>query len=138
MTKVGKWALALHGATALIGWTIAFSTLAKAHDPDSHSTLAGWAEEQQVMPAAKSRFSCDPNGGSCSCCNGAEIVRGKFRLVDGDEAWDWLNPKTNQWQRVPEDIIHWGEPTPDKQAVAFEYPIGSGILRCFFPAQSDG
>lgn len=119
---------------------------AQAHDPSHHPALAGWADEQDVMPEARPRF-CEnlAAGNRCSCCNGAEIVRGKFRLSvengpDGFpyEQWDWLNPNTNRWQPVPDDIIHWDEPTPDKQAVAFEYPIGSGVLRCFFPPQETG
>lgn len=124
-------------------------TKVRAHDAHDHPILTGWAEDQQVMPQARGRFACvDPALfplSTCSCCNGAEIVRGKFRLSVEDgpdgypfEEWEWLNPKTNKWQLVPEDIIHWGEPTPDKRAVAFEYPIGSGVLRCFFPPQEAG
>jgi hypothetical protein len=61
------------------------------------------------------------------------VPSGKIGNEPLDDGWEWLNPRNDTWQRVPDDIIHWGEPTPDGQAVAFEYPIGSGQLRCFFP-----
>jgi len=105
---------------------------------DANSPYHGWADKQLVMPAARSRFLCSPQA-TCSCCDGAEIVKTKFRVAsNARDAWDWLNPITNKWERVPDDIIHWDEPTPDKQGVAFEYPVGSGILRCFFPPQDGG
>lgn len=124
--------------TGILCFTLAFST-AKAEDQWADSPYKGWADLQQVMPEARYRFNCGQPPQSCSCCNGAEIVKTKFRVAGNhNDAWDWLNPKTNQWERVPDDIIHWGAPTPDKQAVLFEYPIGSGTPRCFFPPQAEG
>ncbi len=48
------------------------------HDPNS--PYKGWADKQQVMEAAKSRFSCGV-GGNCSCCDGSEIVKTKYRCL---------------------------------------------------------
>jgi hypothetical protein len=130
------------------GWHSAFALSSQfparvwtIDDQWSFSPYHGWADQQDVMPAARVRMGCipDPSKGRCSCCNGAEIVKTKFRVAgDYSDAWDWLNPRTQKWERVPDDIIHWDEPTPDKQGVAFEYPIGSGKLRCFFPPQEGG
>lgn len=118
---------------------LCLSTVAFADDPWANSPYKGWADKQMVAAAARARFHCNPAVDQCSCCSGAEIIKTKFRVADdAGDAWDWLNPHTNTWQRVPDDIIKWGEPTPDKQAVAFEYPIGSGQLRCFFPPQEGG
>lgn len=109
--------------------------MAHAEDPWENSPFKGWAHEQQVTERAKARFSCAP-GGNCSCCEGADIVRTKFRVADdAGDAWDWLNPQTSQWERVPEDIIHWDEPTPTKEAVIFVF---GGIPRCFYPPQDGG
>ncbi len=130
------------GAILLVAFFLAsfmaFMTGAWAWEHDPNSPYKGWADKQQVMEAAKPRFSCGV-GGNCSCCDGSEIVKTKFRVAkDNSDAWQWLNPKTGKWLDVPPDIVHWGESTPDKQAVAFEYPIGSGTLRCFFPPQDEG
>lgn len=46
--KHGKWALALHGAIALLGWTIAFTTLARAqeHHAQGHADYSNWASQK--------------------------------------------------------------------------------------------
>ena len=99
-----------------------------------------WYQEQQVTARSRPLFHCVPDLMSvCSCCNGAEVVKTKFRVTPNrDDGWQWLDPKDNEWKDVPEEVIHWGEPTPDGQAVLFEYPIGSSKVRCFFPPNGDG
>ena len=117
---------------------VLFALVLSAVAWDNTSPYYGWADKQLVMPAARPRFSCGADS-TCSCCNGAEIIKTRFRVaLDASDAWDWLNPLKNKWERVPSDIIHWGEPTPDKQAVMFVYPIGSDTPRCFFPPQEGG
>lgn len=100
----------------------------------NHGVLEGWAQRQNVMPAARLRVGCTTD--NCTCCAGADIVQSKFRVAkDRSDAWDWVNPVTNRWERVPDDIIHWDEPTPTKEAVMFVY---QGTPRCFFPPQDGG
>ncbi len=143
--------LSILAAAVIIGILLFAMTFASprafAGNPWADSPYNGWADQQEVMPAARGRMGCSadpslypPDGENrCSCCKGAEIVKTKFRVaLDASDAWDWLSTKTHEWERVPEDIIHWDEPTPDQQGVAFEYPIGSGKLRCFFPPQEGG
>ncbi len=48
-----------------------------------------WASKQQVMPDAKARFNCAPDA-TCSCCNGAEIVKTQFRVGKKDGADQWI------------------------------------------------
>ena len=67
--------------------------------------------------AAGQRFACqvfDKKNASCYCCHDSEIVKTKFRLVEGEGAYpedgyEWLNSKTGKWERVPDDTIHWDE-----------------------------
>ena len=129
-------------ALAIATFAVVLINFARADDPWSQSPYKGWADKQQVMPAAKSRMGCMDAASYCSCCNGSEIVKSKFRPIKSntfdEDGWEWLNIRTNKWEQVPDDVIHWQEKTPNGQAVAFEYPIGSGILRCFFPPNGDG
>lgn len=114
------------------------------HDTSEHPALAGWAEEQLITPEARAskRFACpefEKTNNSCYCCHGSEIVKTKFRPVKGDkvdeDGWEWMNPKNGRWQVVPNDVIHWDEPTPTGEAVIF---VLSGDVRCFFPPQDGG
>jgi hypothetical protein len=109
-------------------------------DRFGNSPYRNWAEKQQVMPRAWLRLGCsDPDlypTNGCSCCNNADIVRTKFRVAeDASDAWDWFNPQPQEWQRVPDDVIHWDEPTPTKEAVIF---VNGGRVLCFFPPQNGG
>lgn len=94
-----------------------------------------WYQAQQVTTRSRARFGCSPDPlGYCSCCNGADVVKTKFRVAeDREDAWDYWDRDSNSWLPVPDDTIHWNEPTPDGQAVIFIYPIGSKKVRCFFP-----
>lgn len=85
-----------------------------------------WYESRTLTEAAQKRFHFK------SCCAHSDVVKTKFRAGAGDE-WYWLDDET--WRRVPDDIINWGERTPDGQAVLFA--VG-GQPVCFFPADSGG
>lgn len=143
MNRFGRFSLALLGVTAITGYTIAFTTLAKAHETHHYPQLAGWAEEQVLTREAGQRFAChvfEKTNASCFCCHGSEIVKTKFRLVQGtgpypEDAYEWLDPRTGNWARVPDDTIHWDEPTPTKEAVIF---VLGGKVRCFFPGETGG
>jgi hypothetical protein len=84
-----------------------------------------WYQAQELTTAAQKRFAFK------SCCDHSDVVHTKFRAGASDE-WYWLDA-TNQWQRVPDDIIHWDTPTPDGQAVMFA--VGNEPV-CFYPPQS--
>ena len=123
-----RWAFRLSVyAAILLGATWAF-----ADDPWADSPYKGWAEQQQVMESAKKRMQCTP-GGSCSCCNQAEIVKTKFRPVYNSDDWEWWDNHNKIWKVVPRDIINWDTPTPDGQAVLFLWPPQYGEPRCFYP-----
>lgn len=119
-------------------WVVAtLAVPARADDPYSQSPYKGWADQQEVTQAARPRFGCTSPGGRCSCCADAEIVATRFRVDRGTGAdqWWYLHQATNQWRRVPEDVIHWGEHSPDGRPVLF---IWSGEPRCFFPGEDGG
>ncbi len=137
MTRFGTWAFGLHGL-------IACCAFAHAHDAHQHPSLVGWAEEQILTPEAGKRFACpefSKTNNSCYCCHGSEIVKTKFRPIEVEgipypqDGWQWLNPATNEWEQIPDDIIHWGEPTPTREAVLFVF---GGKKRCFFPPDGGG
>lgn len=133
MTRMAIWALAL------------FCCSAQAHDMMlvENKDLGTWPQEQILTPEAGVRFAChnfEKQNPSCYCCHNSEIVRTKFRLIQGDgpypeDGYEWLDPKTGKWARVPDYAIHWGETTPTKEAVIF---ILSGVVRCFFPGDTGG
>jgi hypothetical protein len=125
-------------AVAIIGAAIILLAfpVRKVTAQHDHGPLEGWAQQQQVMPAARTRVGCESPTSNCSCCSGPDIVRTKFRVAkDRSDAWDWLNPATNRYERVPDDIIHWGAPTPTREGLMFVY---QDKPRCFFPPQDGG
>jgi hypothetical protein len=77
------------------------------------SPFAGWADKQEVLPAARERLS-----GQVKCCNQAEIVKTQFRVSrTHEDQWFYLT-KENEWKRKPPDIIHpLEEDTPTHQLV---------------------
>ncbi len=86
-----------------------------------------WYQHAQLTPKARMRFPFK------SCCEHADVVKTQFRVnraTSGDE-WYWLDGQ--DWRRIPDDIIHWGETAPDKQPTLFVY---RGKETCFWPADS--
>lgn len=78
-----------------------------------------------------------------SCCNHADQVKTQFRVSPnpphGDE-WHYLDPKTQQWVRIPNDIIHEeDDPTMPRQlkieGVLFVY---NRLPTCFWAPQEGG
>jgi hypothetical protein len=66
-----------------------------------------------------------------------DVVRTQFRVeqdgsAEGHDIWFYL--KDGKWNRVPDDIIQWGEHAPDKQATLFIYQ-STGQELCFYPPQ---
>ena len=89
-----------------------------------------WFSKQQINPKALERFG--PQHAK-SCCGAGDVVDTKFKVDrKGDDAWYYL--KLGQWKRIPNDIIHWGEHAPSKQATLFVNTY-SGLEVCFFPPE---
>ncbi len=86
-----------------------------------------WYSHAELTPAAQMRFPFK------SCCEHADVVRTQFRVnraTAGDERY-WLDGQ--DWRRIPDDIVHWGETAPDKQPTLFVY---NGKETCFWPGES--
>ena len=84
-----------------------------------------WYQNAELTEAAKKRFSFT------KCCAKADVVDTKFKVGGaGNDEWWWLN--SGQWQRVPDDIIHWGEHAPGGRPTLFVY---DGRPTCFFPGE---
>ena len=86
-----------------------------------------WYRNAQLTPQAQMRFAFK------SCCEHADVVKTQFRVnksTSGDE-WYWLDGEN--WRRVPDDIIHWGETAPSKQPTLF---VHDGKETCFWPGEA--
>ncbi len=95
-----------------------------ANSPDH---VREWYRTRRLTPEANKRF------GFWSCCDHSDVVKTRFRVSAAGDEWWWLEGET--WQRVPADIIHWGERTPTGEPILFA--VG-GKPTCFFPGGSDG
>jgi len=85
-----------------------------------------WYHHAQLTGKAQLRFPFK------SCCEHADVVKTQFRVnkVDGRDEWYWFD--NGNWRRIPDDIIHWGEATPDNQPTLFVY---HGQETCFWPGE---
>jgi hypothetical protein len=65
-----------------------------------------------------------------SCCDHSDLVKTQFRVnkTDGADEWWWLNG--DKWQRIPNDVIHWGETAPGGKATLFVF---NSVETCFWP-----
>lgn len=88
-----------------------------------------WYRTRELTPAARKRLGWD------NCCDHADVVRTRFQVErsTGGDIWNWLDPASGQWRRVPDDIIHWNESAPDGRPTLFVY---QGRETCFFPGAS--
>jgi hypothetical protein len=68
-----------------------------------------------------------------NCCEHADVVKTQFRVnrANGGDEWYWRDGQN--WRRIPDDIIHWGETAPNKQPTLFVY---QGKETCFWPGES--
>lgn len=92
---------------------------------------SGWYEAQEINPEARTRLSMSWK----SCCAHSDVVKTRFRVSRESAEDEWWYLDGNQWRKVPSDIIHWNDPTPDGQPVLFVY---SGQPTCFYPGDSGG
>jgi hypothetical protein len=95
-----------------------------------------WYEKQMINPEAKLRLGVSWN----SCCNHSDVVKTRFRVNHSqkNDKWDedeWHYLDGNTWRKVPSDIVHWNDPTPDGQPVLFVY---RGTPTCFYPGDTGG
>jgi hypothetical protein len=71
-----------------------------------------------------------------SCCDGGDVFKTQFRVIEdgskyGHDTWWYL--KDGIWKQVPDDVIHWGEHAPSKQATLFIRWTGQEL--CFYPPE---
>lgn len=92
---------------------------------------SAWYEAQEINPEAKARLGVAWK----SCCNHSDVVKTRFRVNrdNADDEWWYLDGNT--WRKVPADIIHWNDSTPDGQPVMFAY---NGTPTCFYPGETGG
>ena len=112
-------ALIAHAGSADARW--------KPEYANAPAEVRDWYETRELTPAAQMRFSFK------SCCSHSDVVKTQFKVGGaGNDEWFWLNPDTNVFERIPDDIIHWGEHAPNGLAVLFAV---SGHPTCFFPPE---
>ena len=100
----------------------------KAEYSKASVEVQDWYANARIAPAAQHRFTF------LGCCANSDVVKTHFqhnKTTKGDE-WYWW--KDNNWVRIPDDIIHWGESAPGGQATLFV--TTSGLETCFWPPDS--
>lgn len=85
-----------------------------------------WYESRTLTPEAEVRLHFH------SCCAHSDVVQTKFRVnkTSGADEWYWL--QNGKWKRIPPDIIHWDEHSPNGEPTLFVVP-GSNEPSCFYP-----
>lgn len=128
MDSKGRWALTLLGLSAAIGYWIAFSTLASAHDlPGIPVENQAWYQNAETNVEARPTFPTP----WAKCCNHAEVVPMKHIVFPtADHGWQWNDNGTIR--DIPDVIVHWSEAAPDNKPTLFVY---LGVMTCFYPPQ---
>lgn len=95
----------------------------KAEYAQAPQATRDWYQSRELTEAAQLRFHFK------SCCAHSDVVKTKFKVGGaGSDEWWWLNGET--WSRIPSDIIHWDQHSPNGEAVLFA--VGGNPV-CFFP-----
>ena len=104
---------------------------AKAEWDGVKGQYSAWYEAQEINPEAQKRLGISWK----SCCNHSDVVKTRFRVdrTTYDDEWWYLDGNT--WRKVPSDIVHWNDPTPDGRPVLFVY---QGTPTCFYPGDTGG
>ena len=92
---------------------------------------SAWYEKQEINPNAIKRLGISWK----SCCNHSDVVKTRFRVDRTTYEDEWWYLDGNNWRKVPADVVHWNDPTPDGQPVLFVY---QGIPTCFYPGDTGG
>jgi hypothetical protein len=113
----------------LVGFGLLIGTADARWKPEYASApqaVQDWYKNAELTAQARRRFAFE------KCCEHADVVKTKFRVnrVDAKDEWFWLDGEN--WRRVPDDIIHWGETAPSKQPTLFVY---RGQETCFWPGE---
>jgi hypothetical protein len=99
----------------------------KSEYANAPQAVRDWYQSAQLTLKAQMRFAFK------NCCEHADVVKTQFRVnrLDAGDEWYWLDGQ--DWRRISDDIIHWGETTPSKQPTLFVY---QGKETCFWPGAS--
>jgi hypothetical protein len=99
--------------------------------------VRAWYGSAELTPAAAARL------GFKRCCDESEVVKTRFRVDRSSGQDEWYYLKNGKFERIPLDIIHWGESAPggkptlfvlsDHWADAFHRPHGTPT--CFYPGE---
>lgn len=114
---------------------------AKAHDPQ-HPEWDKWFSNAPVTDEAYPRLAAAGHVWK-TCCGKGDRVKAQFRVSANKpytDEWHYRDPTTNQWVKIPNDIIHYkDDPTMPTQlkveGVLFVY---NGLPTCFWAPQEGG
>lgn len=132
----------LLSGTLLLGWA---GLLVHAHDAlhyiQAPPDWQKWFSEAKTTEQSRARLAAQGFVWH-SCCNHADRVKTRFRVnrESGADEWWYLDPKTEAWVRLENDIIHHeDDPTMPPQlkveGVLFVY---NGVPTCFWAPQEGG
>lgn len=135
MNTFARLSLALLGATAILGYVIAFTTLGLATwKPEYQSSAAQmqWFKNAKTTDAAYLRLRWR------SCCDNADRVVATFEQDGASENWYYL--KDGKRILIPADTIHTerDEDMPSQLQAEGVLFVVNGVVACFWPPETGG
>lgn len=132
-------------AALVFAWVVVLNK-ARGHDTlhyiQAPADWQKWFSEALTTPESRPRLATQGFIWH-SCCNHADRVKTQFKVSENkpyEDQWHYLDPQTQQWVRIPNDIIHYeDDPTMPTQlkieGVLFVY---QGLPTCFWAPQEGG
>ena len=130
--KQKRWTKRLLCWTTLLGiglWAGHSHAAWKPEYAQNSPEVREWYNNQLLNEATRQRLQVDWH----SCCSHGDVFRTKFK-VGGDGRDEWWYLKDGTWQKIPNDIVHWGEHAPDGRPTLFIYQ-STGQELCFYPGE---
>jgi hypothetical protein len=122
MTKLLITLLLLASSQVMARWRPEFANLP--------SEVREWYRNAETMPNSTPRKT----HGWVKCCDHADVVVAQFETQKFNgkyhEEWYYKTEGMSAFQRIPDDIIHFGEAAPYGLPTLFAY---GGELVCFWP-----
>ena len=116
--------VAITASTALATWKPEYASAPKE--------VQDWYANAQLTEPAQKRMAF------VYCCKSSEVVHTKFKVNRRDGTDEWFYLKDGNYERIPPDIIHWGESAPGGQPTLFTletplFGLPAGTPTCFWP-----
>lgn len=136
MDMFGRWTLTGYSVIAILGWSIACTTLARATwKPDGTQTQ----EQMQWFQRAETTNEAYKRLGWRSCCDHADRYKTTFLQDAKTEDW-YFYDKAGKLKHIPADVIHheYDEKMPAQLRAEGVLFIVGEVIACFWPPETGG